>query len=268
MYGVGFGYGSAGATTILKSGGAFDADALSFFTASGITDATQKNAVNQLVLDLKSNSLWTKMKALYPVVGGNATAHSYNLKNTAQYQLTFSSGWTHSSTGMLPNGTSAYADTGFIVPTTSSGLTPQNNHIALYSRTNNQSGYDLFGIANSGYGMGLISRFTNGNAYYIVDATFSPNITNSNGSGLFIGSANSSSTTKLFRNGSLLVSGSTSVTTYSGSTGNILIGTGNSTYSSKESCTISFGLGLSDSEVSTLGTIVNTFNTTLGRNTY
>lgn len=93
------------------SGGSFDADAQSFFTATGITDLTQKNAVNQLVLDLKSNSLWTKMKAIYPVVGGNATAHSYNLKNTSQYQLSFSSGWTHSSTGMLPDGTSAYANT-------------------------------------------------------------------------------------------------------------------------------------------------------------
>jgi hypothetical protein len=113
MYGVGFGYGAIGATTILKGGGAFDADAQSFFAASGVTDLTQKNAVNQLVLDLKSNSLWTKIKALYPVVGGNATAHSYNLINTSAYQLSFSSGWVHSSSGMLPNGSSAYANTFF-----------------------------------------------------------------------------------------------------------------------------------------------------------
>ena len=60
--------------TFASSGGvvSYDSDAQAFFTASGITDLTQKNAVNQLVLDLKSNSLWTKIKALYPIVGGNA----------------------------------------------------------------------------------------------------------------------------------------------------------------------------------------------------
>ena len=56
-----FGVGSSAAT---------DADADAFIAAAGITDATQKSAINTLVVGLKADSLWTKMKAIYPFVGG------------------------------------------------------------------------------------------------------------------------------------------------------------------------------------------------------
>lgn len=99
-----------------RAGGvSYDADAQAFFTAASITDTTQKNAVNQLVLDLKSYNIWTKMKAVYPFVGGTSTTHKFNLVNPldsdAAYRLSFSTGWVHDSTGALPNGSSAYANT-------------------------------------------------------------------------------------------------------------------------------------------------------------
>jgi hypothetical protein len=100
-------------------GVAYDSDAQAFFTASGLTGATNLNAVNQLVLDLKAASIWTKMKAIYPFVGGTAALHKWNLKDPrdldAAYRLVFNGGWTHSSTGALPNGTNGYADTKFNV---------------------------------------------------------------------------------------------------------------------------------------------------------
>lgn len=93
----------------------FDADAQAFFDATGITDDTQKNAVNQLVLDLKSYGIWSKMYAIYPMVGGTAGAHKYNLKDPrdldAAFRLTFAGGWTHSSNGAESNGTNGYAET-------------------------------------------------------------------------------------------------------------------------------------------------------------
>jgi hypothetical protein len=59
----------------------FDTDAQSFITAASLTDTTQTNAVNDLVLDLKAAGLWTKISTLYPMVGGNATSHKFNLKD-------------------------------------------------------------------------------------------------------------------------------------------------------------------------------------------
>jgi hypothetical protein len=100
---------------VSSSGASFDADALSFITAASITDNTQKTAINTLVTDLKTYNIWTKMKALYPFVGGSAFSHKFNLKDprddNGAFRLLFVNGWTHSSTGALPNGTDAYADT-------------------------------------------------------------------------------------------------------------------------------------------------------------
>ena len=114
----------------------FDTDALAFFSAAGITDNTQKLAVDKLVKDLKSYGLWTKMYAIYPFVGGTATTHKFNLKNPVDsdgaYRLVFNGGWVHSSTGILGNGTNTYANTK--VPM---NLLPQNSaHLSIYSRTN------------------------------------------------------------------------------------------------------------------------------------
>ena len=55
------------------SGGGVDPDAQAFITAAGITNPTQQAAINTLVVDLKGYNVWTKMKALYPFVGGTAS---------------------------------------------------------------------------------------------------------------------------------------------------------------------------------------------------
>lgn len=92
-----------------------DADAQAFITAAAITDATQKSAIDTLVKGMKADGIWTKMKAIYPFVGGTASTHKWNLKDprdlNAAYRLTFSGGWTHNANGITGNGVNAYADT-------------------------------------------------------------------------------------------------------------------------------------------------------------
>jgi hypothetical protein len=93
----------------------FDPDAQAFIDAAVITDTTQKAAINQLVLDLKSANIWTKMLAVYPFVGGSATSHKWNLKNpldtNAAFRLVFSGGWTHNSLGIKMNNSNTEAET-------------------------------------------------------------------------------------------------------------------------------------------------------------
>ena len=90
-----------------------DADATAFLTGAGITDPTISTATQNLTKDLKNYGIWTKLKAIYPFVGGTATTHKFNLKDPrdldAAFRLTFFGGWTHSANGALPNGTNAYA---------------------------------------------------------------------------------------------------------------------------------------------------------------
>jgi hypothetical protein len=92
----------------------------SFLTASAITDATIRGGLNTFDIGLISNSLDTKMVAVYPMVGGTATTHKFNFMNSADtdaaFRLAFSGGWIHTSNGAKPNGTNTYANT-FCLPT-------------------------------------------------------------------------------------------------------------------------------------------------------
>ena len=126
---------------ILASYVGVDTDAQNVINAiqsTGVTlTTTQKNACNQLIGNLKTYGIWTKIKALYGFLGGTASAHKFNWKDPrdldAAYRLVFNGGWTHSSTGALPNGTTGYADTK-IIPNNVVSLS--SAHFSKYNRTN------------------------------------------------------------------------------------------------------------------------------------
>ena len=190
-----------------------DSDAQAFIASAAITVTTQQTAINTLVTDLKAANIWTKMKAIYPFVGGTATQHRFNLKDPravdAAYYLTFYGGGTHSSTGYLPNGTTAYADTKF-TPLTS--WSTSNAHSSYYSRTNisltsNQILFDSFIDSDSNYQLFLAS---NGLMYH---SSFNSNngsvisVISSWGSrtdGFFIGNRANINSNKIYRNSTLV----------------------------------------------------------------
>jgi len=115
--------------------GPITTNADSFISIANITDTTQQNAITTLVSDLKTYGIWDKLKAIYPMVGGTAFTHKFNLKDArdldAAYRLTFVGGLTHSATGILPNGTTGYAKT-HLIP--SDKYSDGNNSFGIYVR--------------------------------------------------------------------------------------------------------------------------------------
>jgi hypothetical protein len=244
----------------------FDADASAFFNrvtaAGGTLTNTEKTAVNTLVVSLKANSIWNSMLAIYPMVGASAPACAQNLKSSS-YTGTFSAGWTFSSTGVLPNGTSAYMDTSFAPSTWSTS----SQHMTFYSRTNLNGDYDM-GAYDSGSAAetALLARFSN-TAYLSLSAGFAT-AANTDGTGYYVGSRTSTTLAKYFRNNSLLVSNG--ATTISPTTATITISasnrpTGALGFGNKECAFSSIGTGLDDTQASNLYTAVQAFNTTLSR---
>ena len=144
----------------------FDSNAQAFITAAAITDTTQQTAINTLVIGLKADSLWTKMLAVYPFVGGTATQHKYNLKDpqdtNAAFRLNFSGSWSHTPSGSKPDGATAYANTYFI-PSTS--WTLNNGSVSAYSRTNN--------VEVSSVIYGTIGSSFNSAVYAVIDTNYS-----------------------------------------------------------------------------------------------
>lgn len=256
----------AGATDIVGSTST-DPDAQAFITASGITDATQQSAINNLVTGLKTDGIWTKMKALYPFVGGTASAHKFNLKDPrdldAAFRLVFNGGWTHSANGATPNGTNAYANT-YLIPSTH--LTTSSAHFAKYNRTNDLLGNKIDGVYN--INSFLQHHYTAANAI-IGEVGALISYTQTDSRGLFTATRTATNTSKLFKNSTQQGSTNTSTIT------NIpiisaYIGARNSAgtaqyYNSYECAFASIGDGLTDTEAANFYTAVQTFNTALSR---
>lgn len=82
--------------------------------------AAEIKAVDDLVAGYKSNGTWAKYDAIYPFVGGTASAHKYNLKDPrdldAAYRLQYVATVTHDDKGATGNGTSGYSDTHYANP--------------------------------------------------------------------------------------------------------------------------------------------------------
>lgn len=102
-----------------------DPDVQAFLTATGITDPTIITALSNLVASLKSNGIWSLMYAIYPIVGGTAATHKYNLKDPRDLDVAFRFTFTghnppfeafiHDSNGMYKNSniSSMYCQTHF-----------------------------------------------------------------------------------------------------------------------------------------------------------
>lgn len=242
----------------------FDVDAQRFIDSSGITDFTQRVAVNSFVEQLKNSSLWAKFVAIYPMVGGTATTTQLNLKDPGNsdtaYRLTFHGTPVYAGTGVLFPTTSDYADTHL----TDEVLNNNDNSISYYSGTQNTvNGYDM-GCYDRAAPYNELAIYHSGDAsnwfgYY----DFGPKPANTKG--LFMLSATASSVTR-YENGA--VKNSSGAAPVPGSTGfPILIGivSGASAGGRRECALATIGNGLTDAQALTFYNIVQNFETTLAR---
>ena len=250
-----------------------DPDAQAFITMAGLTNATHQSAITTLVTSLKSAGLWTKMRAIYPFVGGNATSHRFNLKDprdlNSSFRLTFSGGWTHSSTGAKPNGQDAYANT--FLATRGQGMANDSMHMSLYSRTDASSGVDMGGGQTPNYYNYLVAKSGSSISVAVNDGGFSISSTASSAA-FYLATRNSSTQVAVFRNSaklSLSNSTRTSVTDMPiilGALNNNGIATPSPTsYSTREQAFATIGDGLTDAQALDLYNIVQAYQTTLGR---
>jgi len=259
----------AGATDIV--GLTTDPDAQAFITAAAITDPTQQLAIDNLVKGLKSDNIWTKMKAIYPFVGGTASTHKWNLKDPrdldAAFRLVFNGGWTHSSNGATPNGTNAYADTKFIANT---HLTKGDGHLSYYSRTNSadSSGSTTMGDNTGGRGR-IVLRRSSDIAYMEcgTNGADSRTYTVTDSRCYAVANVISNQNVDFFRNGIKQTATAINSSNQGWSTGVIGIGgsVANGQYDNKQCAFSTIGNGLTDTDAANLYTRVQAYQTALSR---
>ena len=151
---------------------AYNNETNAYIFRTQIANTTIQGAVNTLVADLKTAGIYTKMRAIYPMVTDKAVQvdmanqMKFNLVNpqdsNAAFRLTWLGGWTYGTTGATPNGSSGYANT-FFIP--ASNLTSLSAHLSYYSRTNLDSYTFDFGVRNGfaagNPSFGFVSKFSN-----------------------------------------------------------------------------------------------------------
>ena len=222
----------------------FDQNAQSFITAASITDFIQQSAVDTLVKDLKKYNLWSKMKAIYPFVGGTASSHKFNLKDPRDvdgaFRLVFTGGWTHTLNGVQGNGSNNVGNTNIVANT------------ILSSTNGNQNAYD-FGYTQFGLALYSSSSYFMWGSLTSASGSYSP--------GMFTVSRIGDTHKGYYNNNILLTS--TSAGAVSALTINLGFGAG--TYSSKTYSFATIGDGLTDTDAANLYSAVQKYQTTLGR---
>jgi hypothetical protein len=241
---------------VQPSGPAYGTLTTAWIAATGETDLTILGALNTLESDMATYGLTAKMKALYPMVGGTSTKHSYNFMNTAQYQLTFNGGWTHSSNG-AQGGTNAYANTGLNPSTV---LSVSSAHISLYTNTTPDGDVMM--------GNGALSLFLQNDAGILYGSLATASYistSHTNSAAFYMVNRLSGSSQKLIKNSSIVASNTATGSSYSSS--NILLSsyTTTSAFSDVRNAFTSIGDGYTDTEAANLYTAVQAFQTTLSR---
>lgn len=242
-----------------------DSDALSFINTAGISNRTQMAAIQQLTANLKSFGLWSKCIAIYPIVGGNVVSHSYNLKNTSQYQITWSGAYTaHTDYGLV----GVQGNTN-INPSTD--LLQDNVHVSAYANIYTAQDTADYGAATSFanaiyFGRSWPSYSNSGISRMCANNTQVSGITISPLTGLTMQDRGSSSSYDIYHNG---VSVGNYLETSVSLTSNPFylnsIAGGGFTSGNNRFCFYSLGTSLSSSEALNLYTAVQAYQTTLGR---
>lgn len=263
--------GESGLSAIM---GAFDSNAQAYFTAADITNAAQKAAINQLFIDLKAASIYSKINALYLPIQADAVKNKWNLVNPVDtdgaYRLTFNGGITHASGGVTCNGTTGYIDT-HIIPATEH--TTSNGCYFVYNRTNVAGGHDMSSgeMPTPAKWTSLITRFAGDAAFgcwgNAADLITSPS---ADSRGLWCLNRLTLPTTYLYRNGVEFFSNGNAAVAMD-AVNSIYISAMNQSgtaaaFSAKQIALAGDCDGLTPSEHAALYTAIQTMMTTLGLN--
>ena len=225
-----------------------------------------------MFVDLKNAGIYSKLDALYPMLGGVPASCKWNAKNpvdtNAAFRLAFLGGVSFSqSIGIQGDGVGGYAETYWV----ESAQTPTsaNTTIGFFVSKTGTTGIDMGIQYPPGGWLGLQSSNGTNMAGAIQTSSFNAitGTTNSQARNFFGLTRTTNSQVSFVRAGG----GVQTITTNtniarSGLSIAILVGSGFGNYSNRGIGTAFLGDGLSTTELGNLRDIITTFNTTLGRN--
>jgi hypothetical protein len=248
--------------TVVSTPAIWDYDAHRFIVTASITDERQRQAIHNLVTDLKAKFLWDKVFTFYPFVGGSTASHAYELKSPFTNSLTFSGGWTHNSSGALGNGSNTYALTGISSNTLGGFIS-----IGVYLNNTKPASPSYAAEMGEYVGSNFLLIDTNGTQkryYNIGTAVITKN--NVDGYGFWAQSRNSATDLRgIFSDGTFGSNGTNVGSTYPSATNGIAIGARNTSGtpdnpSAQRFASAFIAQSLTDKELTLMKDIVEKYN--------
>jgi hypothetical protein len=267
--------GSVRMDEILEVNQGLDQNVRNYALAAGINDTNIINSLDTFVSQLKNNNLWNKFYALYPLLGGTADSCKWNLITTASFTVNYTGSFNFTNTGLSGSGITSNINTTFI-PSTNAADWATNNSYGVYVNTNVSGGYDMgaespFPASPTNADTYLITRYTNDTAIFFNSSSISTASTDSRGFWFGCVSGSSGTNMNLYKNGTSVAS-KASPTTYTITkalyfTANDPESGPNANERTTKQYSLSFiARAFNSTEASTLNNIVQTFQTSLGRN--
>jgi hypothetical protein len=261
---------NGGGTTTTPAG--YDSDAQAYFTRAesvGTLSTTEKDAYNQLVLDLKSAALYTKFKALYPFLGASEATTGLNaIANN--YTIAWYNGPTYAATGVAFNGTTQYGELNLNVYT-ELNATRNSLSVGYYHRTTTSNdGWAWGAAASPGDPAFQLNPNYAGNTHAYLPSNLNGIVAANGGiKGTFVLSRTADNDLRVYKDATQLGS-NTAVADLDLVNYKMMIGARNLNGASNAHTATEFGIffiasGLTPTEVATLQTHLQTFYTALGR---
>lgn len=251
--------------------------------SGGTVSAPASAATVTFFTSLVSNGLWDKIYAFYPFLGGNSSS-AQAVEGKLNYNMVaWGGGFTFSDNGVQGNGVNNYAEVG-VSPNVIFGGSGQPSSLGVFVNLQGTVGNRIYDMGvNDGATLTnqsniAVRRVTGGVNETLFDAgdylAGNGRVTTTIGSssGMTIGTARSASDKELYRNGSSIAT-STASGNLDYTTKNFLFTCQNENnnanyFNSNRYGFMFIGSGLTDSEVSTLSTLVNDYQNALGRYSY
>lgn len=261
-----------------------DTDAALYLSAvtfnGGTLNSTLSAATYTLFSSLKSAGIYTKLYAMYPILGGVANSHMLNALNpintNAAYRIAFSGTVSHSASGMTGNGTTGWGNTNFkgtnYVNNMSMGVYINATGSTQTSGSGGvQMGCDSTNGANTYLQINANSNLLRGAIYN--RSTDNPNTQLTGRTGFYAMSKTGTTTNIYCQNGNFTTTGTTNpdfnaavnlaLMAYNQG---IEYGGGVNSYCNDRLAFAYMSSGLTITELTSLKNIVQTFQTSCGRN--
>lgn len=131
--------------------------------AGGSLSGAEQTAIETFFSSLDTAGVYSKLYAMYPILGGVANANKINAVNPGTYDLTFTGTWSHSATGSYCVGNNSnFANTGFNPST----LASPGTNFSVGAMAQSGSGNSYMGIGTSATNYILLGDFGVTEFYY------------------------------------------------------------------------------------------------------